>query len=80
MIQAYFHRFNFAQDVWGRNKNWKEKFMSNNNNDNRVLGRMGARQLTSNELEQITAAGGPFTRASLTGTGTMLSTDSDMDS
>ena len=51
-----------------------------NNNHKRVLGRMGARQLTSEELEQITAAGGPFTRASLTGTGTMLSTDSDMDS
>ena len=51
-----------------------------NNIHKRVLGRMGARQLTSDELEQITAAGGPFTRASLTGTGTMLSTDSDMDS
>jgi hypothetical protein len=60
-------------------QNWKEKFMSNNNHS-RVLGRIGARQLTSDELEQITAAGGPFTRASLTGTGTMLSTDSDMDS
>jgi hypothetical protein len=60
-------------------QNWKEKFMSNNK-DNRVLGRMGARQLTSEELEQIKGAGGPFTRASLTGTGTMLSTDSDMDS
>jgi len=53
-----------------------------NNNDTRVLNRMGARQLTSDELEQITGGdkGGPFTRASLTGTGTMLSTDSDMDS
>jgi hypothetical protein len=51
-----------------------------NNHENRVLTRRGARQLTSDELEQITAAGGPFTRASLTGTGTMLSTDSDMDS
>jgi hypothetical protein len=60
-------------------QDWKEKFMSNNN-DNRVLSRIGARQLKSDELEQITAAGGPFTRASLTGTGTMLSTDSDMDS
>jgi hypothetical protein len=57
----------------------KEKPMSNNH-ENRVLTRRGARQLTSDELEQITAAGGPFTRASLTGTGTMLSTDSDMDS
>ena len=32
-----------------------------NNNENRVLSRIGARQLTSDELEQITAAGGPFT-------------------
>jgi hypothetical protein len=62
-----------------KTKNWKEKFMSNSN-DNRVLNRIGARQLTSDELEQIKGAGGPFTRASLTGTGTMLSTDSDMDS
>jgi hypothetical protein len=53
---------------------------TSNNKDKRVLGRMGARQLTSDELEQITAAGGPFTRASLTGTGNMLSADSDMDS
>ena len=51
-----------------------------NNNANRVLIRIGARQLTLDELEQISAAGGPFTRASLTGTGTMLSADSDMDS
>jgi hypothetical protein len=51
-----------------------------NNNENRVLTRRGARQLTSDELQQITAAGGPFTRASLTGTGTMLSPDSDTDS
>lgn len=50
------------------------------NNKNRVLSRMCARQLTSDELQQITAAGGPFTRASLTGTGTMLSPDSDTDS
>lgn len=49
-----------------------------NNNENRVLSRMGARQLTSNELEQITGAG--FTRASLTGTNTMSSPDTDMDS
>lgn len=50
--------------------------MSNNNS--RVLGRIGARQLTSNELEQITGAG--FTRASLTGTNTMHNPDTDMDS
>jgi hypothetical protein len=33
----------------------KEKLMSNNN-DNRVLIRMGARQLTENEVEQVTGA------------------------
>jgi hypothetical protein len=49
-----------------------------NNNENRVLTRRGARQLTSDELEQI--AGGGFTRASLTGTNTMHSPDTDMDS
>lgn len=51
--------------------------MSDHNN-NRVLGRTGARQLTSDELEQITGAG--FTRASLTGTNAMPSPDTDMDS
>jgi hypothetical protein len=50
------------------------------NNENRVLNRRGARQLTSEELEQINGASGPFTRASLTGTNTMHSTDTDMDS
>ena len=78
MIQEYFHILS-AQDVAEEIQNWKEKFMSNNN-ENRVLSRIGARQLTSDELEQVTGAGGPFTRASLTGTGTMLSSDSDMDS
>jgi hypothetical protein len=57
----------------------KEKPMSNNH-ENRVLTRRGARQLTSDELEQINGAGGPFTRASLTGTNTMHSPDTDMDS
>ena len=33
-----------------------------NNNENRVLSRMGARQLTQNEVEQV--AGGKFTFAS----------------
>jgi hypothetical protein len=51
-----------------------------NNNENRVLNRRGARQLTPNELEQITGAGGGNTRASLTGTNTMSNPDSDMDS
>ena len=51
---------------------------NNNNNENRVLSRMGARQLTSDEVEQI--AGGGITRASLTGTNMMHSPDTDMDS
>ena len=51
-----------------------------NNNETRVLTRRGARQLTSDELEQINGAGGPFTRASLTGTNTTQSPDTDMDS
>jgi hypothetical protein len=49
-----------------------------NNNDNRVLCRVGARQLTQNEVEQVAGAG--FTRASLTGTNTVSSSDTDMDS
>jgi len=49
-----------------------------NNNDNRVIGRVGARQLTSEELEQT--AGGEITRASLTGTNMVSSPDTDMDS
>ena len=48
------------------------------NDENRVLTRRGARQLTSDELEQIAGAG--FTRASLTGTNTVGSPDTDMDS
>jgi hypothetical protein len=60
-------------------QNWKEKFMSNNN-ETRVLTRRGARQLTAEELERINGAGGPFTRASLTGTNTMHNPDTDMDS
>jgi hypothetical protein len=51
-----------------------------NNHENRVLTRRGARQLTSDELQQINGAGGPFTRASLTGTNAMHSPDTDMDS
>ena len=51
-----------------------------NNDDNRVLTRRGARQLTADELERINGAGGPFTRASLTGTNTMHNPDTDMDS
>jgi hypothetical protein len=50
------------------------------NNETRVLTRRGARQLTSDELEQINGAGGPFTRASLTATNTTQSPDTDTDS
>jgi hypothetical protein len=39
----------------GNQKSAKEKSMSNNNK-NRVLSRMGARQLTANEIEQVAAA------------------------
>ena len=51
-----------------------------NNHENRVLTRRGARQLTSDELQQINGGDGPFTRASLTGTNAMHSPDTDMDS
>ena len=51
-----------------------------NEDRSRVLVRMGARQLTPNEMDRIAGGGGPFTRASLTGTGTPGSPDSDMDS
>lgn len=36
-------------------------------NDNRVLNRMGARQLTKNEVDQVTAAKLTFATALLTG-------------
>jgi hypothetical protein len=51
-----------------------------NENKGRVLNRVGARLLTEQEMEQITGASGPFTHASHTGTGTVLSPDTDMDS
>jgi bacteriocin-like protein len=63
----------------GNRTTGKEKLMSNNH-ENRVLTRRGARQLTSDELQQINGGDGPFTRASLTGTNTMHSPDTDMDS
>ena len=51
-----------------------------NKDANRVLNRMGARQLTPEELEQIKGASGPFTRASRTGTNAINNPDTDMDS
>jgi len=49
-----------------------------NNNNNRVLGRVGARQLTQNEVEQVT--GGRITRASLIVTGSVSAPDENIDS
>jgi bacteriocin-like protein len=68
------------QRVWRRkSEERKEKSMSNNN-ENRVLTRRGARQLTSEELKQISGGDGPFTRASHTGTNTINNPDTDFDS
>jgi hypothetical protein len=50
-----------------------------NHNDNRVLGRMGARQLTQNEIERISGGGGGNTHASLTVTGPASNPDTGMD-
>jgi hypothetical protein len=41
----------------------KEAFMPQNNNDNRVLVRLGARKLTENEVNHV--AGGALTFASV---------------
>lgn len=51
-----------------------------NDNDQRVLGRVGARQLTKKETEQIAGSGGGNTRASLTLTGPASNPDTGMDS
>lgn len=51
-----------------------------NKDANRVLNRMGARQLTPDEMEQISGAAGPFTHASHTGTNTINNPDTDFDS
>jgi len=48
-----------------------------NNNDNRVLIRMGARQLTQNEVEQV--AGGKITFASELLTGPVSNPDDVLD-
>jgi len=48
-----------------------------NNNENRVLSRMGARQLTHNEAEQV--AGGKLTFATALITGTTNSPDDTFD-
>lgn len=51
-----------------------------NHNDNRVLVRMGARQLTESEAELISGGGGGNTHASLTITGPASNPDTGMDS
>jgi hypothetical protein len=48
-----------------------------NNNENRVLSRMGARQLTQNELESV--AGGKLTFASVLFTGPASNPDETFD-
>jgi hypothetical protein len=54
----------------------RRKSMSNNN-ENRVLSRMGARQLTQNEVEQV--AGGKLTFATALTTGTTNNPDDTFD-
>jgi hypothetical protein len=51
-----------------------------NDNSNRVLNRMGARQLSKSEIEQIAAGDGGFTRASHTLTGPASNPDTGFDS
>lgn len=48
-----------------------------NNDENRVLSRMGARQLTQNEVEQV--AGGKITVASVLITGPVNHPDESLD-
>jgi hypothetical protein len=64
----------FSQDIWRRLE--KEKLMSNENN-NRVLSRMGARPLTRSEVEQI--SGGKLTLASVLLTGPINNPDDLLD-
>ena len=53
--------------------------MSRNQNE-RVLSRVGARELTAQEMEKIYGSGGNNTRASQTPTGTPSSPDENFDS
>jgi hypothetical protein len=65
------------QRVWRRkSKTLKGKAMSNNN-ENRVLSRIGARQLTPNEIEQVAAA--KLTFASVLVTGPVNNPDETFD-
>lgn len=50
------------------------------NNQNRVLSRMGARQLTKDEVERITGGDGPFTHASHVPTSPVSNPDVGFDS
>jgi hypothetical protein len=75
-----FGSFDFVQGVLEKTpKAGRRNFMSNDNN-NRVLNRTGARQLTKQEIEQITGAAGPFTHASHIPTGSVSSPDVGYDS
>jgi hypothetical protein len=56
----------------------KEQAMSDNRNENRVLNRRGARQLSNDELDKI-AGGGSNTRASRLPTGSVTNPDFDLD-
>lgn len=49
-----------------------------NNNNNRVLGRMGARQLTQNEIDNV--GGGGATLLSVIRTGSITDPDQRLDS
>lgn len=51
-----------------------------NNTEKRVLSRMGARQLTKSEIDQIMGGDGPFTHASHVPTGSVSSPDVGFDS
>jgi hypothetical protein len=58
-----FRQIDFAHDIW---RSPKGEIMSNEKN-NRVLTRMGARQLTKNEIDQVAAAKLTFATALVTG-------------
>lgn len=51
-----------------------------NNKDDRVLSRLGARELTSDEMNRIIGSGDKNTRASLILTGTPSNPDENFDS
>jgi hypothetical protein len=72
-----FGRADFAQDVWRNTKTERRNLMSNDNN-NRLLMRMGARQLTQNEIEKV-AGSRLSTLASVLFTGPVYNPDQTLD-